>query len=175
MTTSPLTSQPHSSWRQLFSSLFVSFSLVLVLALSSQAQAQVSLEQYKFDDPAQESLFRELINELRCPKCQNQTIADSDAPLAKDLRDRTYLMVKDGATKQQVVDYMVARYGDFAYYRPPVRTSTLVLWLGPLAVVLIGAAVVLWRVRSGSEEAQLSEAELAQLARLQTEKQDKSE
>src|SRR5690554_119349 len=133
----------------------------------------VNLETYQFDDPNKEALFRELINELRCPKCQNQSIADSDAPLAKDLRDRTYLMVQQGATKQEVVDYMVARYGDFAYYRPPVRLSTLVLWLGPVLVVLIGALVIIVRVRQQRhEEVELSDHEREQLAALQSSGQD---
>lgn len=123
---------------------FITMLMVtLTIALSSLSVVYaVNLETYKFDDPQKEALFRELIDELRCPKCQNQTIGDSDAPLAKDLRDRTYLMVQQGASKQEVVDYMVARYGDFAYYRPPVKLSTVVLWLGPVLVILVGAAVI---------------------------------
>lgn len=145
--------------------LLTTMWLVALLCLSTAHAA--NLQTYSFDDPSKEALFRELINEIRCPKCQNQTIADSDADLAKDLRDRTYLMVQEGATKQEVVDYMVARYGDFAYYRPPVQTSTLVLWLGPLVVVLAGAGVILWRVRSrGNTDIGLSTDEQAQLAKL---------
>jgi cytochrome c-type biogenesis protein CcmH len=145
--------------------LFTTMWLAALLCLGTAHAA--NLQTYSFDDPSKEALFRELINEIRCPKCQNQTIADSDADLAKDLRDRTYLMVQEGATKQEVVDYMVARYGDFAYYRPPVQTSTLVLWLGPLVVVLAGAGVILWRVRSrGNTDIGLSTDEQAQLAKL---------
>lgn len=149
-------------------------AVMACVTLLSTAYA-VNLETYKFDDPRQEALFRELIDELRCPKCQNQTIGDSDAPLAKDLRDRAYLMVKEGATKQEVVDYMVARYGDFAYYRPPLKLSTIVLWVGPLLVLLIGAGVIIVRVRNRSGEVELSEAERSQLAALRAEQpQDKS-
>lgn len=145
--------------------LLTTLWLVALVCLGSAHAA--NLQTYTFDDPSKEALFRELINEIRCPKCQNQTIADSDADLAKDLRDRTYLMVQEGASKQEVVDYMVARYGDFAYYRPPVQTSTLVLWLGPLVVVLAGAGVILWRVRSRSNtDVGLSADEQAQLAKL---------
>jgi len=145
---------------------FMTMLCLAVLVTLSSAHA-ASLQTYTFDDPSKEALFRELISEIRCPKCQNQTIADSDAPLAKDLRDRTYLMVQEGATKQEVIDYMVARYGDFAYYRPPVQTSTLVLWLGPLVVIVVGAGVILWRVRSRTNtDIGLSAEEQAQLAKL---------
>lgn len=149
------------------------FAVLMASAGSISVSYAVNLETYQFDDPNKEALFRELINELRCPKCQNQSIADSDAPLAKDLRDRTYLMVQQGATKQEVVDYMVARYGDFAYYRPPVRLSTLVLWLGPVLVVLTGALVIIVRVRQQRhEEVELSDHEREQLAALQSSGQD---
>ncbi len=149
------------------------FAVLMASVGSISVSYAVNLETYQFDDPNKEALFRELINELRCPKCQNQSIADSDAPLAKDLRDRTYQMVQQGATKQEVVDYMVARYGDFAYYRPPVRLSTLVLWLGPVLVVLTGALVIIVRVRQQRhEEVELSDHEREQLAALQSSGQD---
>lgn len=149
------------------------FAVFMASLGSISVSYAVNLETYQFDDPNKEALFRELINELRCPKCQNQSIADSDAPLAKDLRDRTYQMVQQGATKQEVVDYMVARYGDFAYYRPPVRLSTLVLWLGPVLVVLTGALVIIVRVRQQRhEEVELSDHEREQLAALQSSGQD---
>src|SRR5690606_488208 len=148
-------------------------SLGLTLLMTMSVAHAVNLQTYTFESAEKEALFRELISEIRCPKCQNQTIADSDAPLAKDLRDRTYLMVQEGATKQEVVDYMVARYGDFAYYRPPVRTSTIVLWLGPVLVVLTGALVIIVRVRQQRhEEVELSDHEREQLAALQSSGQD---
>lgn len=153
--------------------LAILFAVLMASVGSISVSYAVNLETYQFDDPNKEALFRELINELRCPKCQNQSIADSDAPLAKDLRDRTYQMVQQGATKQEVVDYMVARYGDFAYYRPPVRLSTLVLWLGPVLVVLTGALVIIVRVRQQRhEEVELSDHEREQLAALQSSGQD---
>lgn len=157
---------------------FITMVMVtLTIALSSLSVAYaVNLETYQFDDPQKEALFRELIDELRCPKCQNQTIGDSDAPLAKDLRDRAYMMVQQGASKQEVVDYMVARYGDFAYYRPPVKLSTVVLWLGPVIVILVGAGVILMRVRArNNAEVELSADEQAQLAALRHSNQGGSE
>lgn len=137
--------------------------LGLSLAAGSQA---ANLETYQFEDAAKEKLFRELIGELRCPKCQNQAIADSDAPLAKDLRDQTYSMVQAGASKQQVIDYMVARYGDFAHYKPPFNAATLILWLGPLALVLIGGVVIMIIARKPGDSSELTAEEAAALARL---------
>lgn len=144
-----------STWSSMFAAL-----------LFMVAASAASLETYQFDDTAKETLFRELIAELRCPKCQNQSIADSDAPLAKDLRDRTYTMVQNGASKQEVIDYMTARYGDFAHYSPPVRTSTLVLWLLPGGVVVVGALVIMIGIRGRRKEVDATELTAAEQARL---------
>jgi cytochrome c-type biogenesis protein CcmH len=113
--------------------------LMLLTTLASAALA--AIDAYQFADPAQEQQFRELTAELRCPKCQNQNIADSNAPLAQDLRQRVYEMTRQGRAKQDIVDFMVARYGDFVTYRPPMRPLTWVLWFGPFAA--IGCAALL--------------------------------
>lgn len=94
-------------------------SLLLLAGLVCAGQARAAIDVYTFESDAQEQTFRELTKELRCPKCQNQDIADSNAGLAKDLRDKTYQMVREGKEKQEVVDYMVARYGNFILYDPP--------------------------------------------------------
>ncbi|CAJ1875703.1 TPA: cytochrome c-type biogenesis protein [Aeromonas hydrophila] len=122
-------------------------SLLLLAGLSGAGQALAAIDVYTFDSDAQEQTFRELTKELRCPKCQNQDIADSNAGLAKDLRDKTYQMVREGKDKQEVVDYMVARYGNFILYNPPLMASTLILWLGPLLVIVIGVGMVVLRSR----------------------------
>ena len=122
-------------------------SLLLLAGLFGAGQASAAIDVYTFDSDAQEQTFRELTKELRCPKCQNQDIADSNAGLAKDLRDKTYQMVRDGKDKQEVVDYMVARYGNFILYNPPLMASTLILWLGPLLVIVIGVVTVVVRSR----------------------------
>lgn len=155
----------------------LSTSLVVLVLLFSVPSNGQSLEAYQFDEPAQEQLFRELINELRCPKCQNQSIADSNAELARDLRDRTYFMVKEGATKQEVIDFMVARYGDFVHYQPPMTFVTSILWWGPIAVLVIGGLVILFRVRQQrNAEVELSDDERQRLAalRAETKKDDAS-
>ncbi|WAG12319.1 cytochrome c-type biogenesis protein CcmH [Aeromonas dhakensis] len=122
-------------------------SLLLLAGLGGAGQAQAAIDVYTFDNDAQEQTFRELTKELRCPKCQNQDIADSNAGLAKDLRDKTYQMVREGKEKQEVVDYMVARYGNFILYNPPLMASTLILWLGPLLVIVVGIVLVVVRSR----------------------------
>jgi len=119
--------------------------LLLGLALSGSAQA--AIDTYEFASEAERERYRTLTEELRCPKCQNQDIADSNAGLAMDLRDKTYQMVREGKEKQEVVDYMVARYGNFILYDPPLMASTLILWLGPLLVIVIGVVTVVVRSR----------------------------
>jgi len=96
-------------------------------------------------DPVVEQRLKDLAEELRCLVCQNQTIADSNAPLALDLRNQIREQVKQGRTDDEIRAYMVARYGDFVLYRPPLKATTLMLWLGPLALLLVGAGVF-WAV-----------------------------
>ncbi|MEK0416525.1 MAG: hypothetical protein RI949_531 [Pseudomonadota bacterium] len=92
-------------------------------------------------DPVLEAQVLRVASELRCLVCQNQTIADSHAELAIDLRNQVREMLQRGDSEQQIIDYMTARYGDFVLYRPPVKTTTAVLWFGP-AVLLVGAVTV---------------------------------
>jgi cytochrome c-type biogenesis protein CcmH len=108
-----------------------------------------------------------LSNELRCLVCQNQTLAESNAPLAVDLRGRIREQLAAGASEQDVIDYMVARYGDFVLYRPPFKASTLALWVGPFVLLAVGA-LVLWRqlARRRPAEPRLSDEERARAARL---------
>ncbi|MGL6624080.1 cytochrome c-type biogenesis protein [Aeromonas jandaei] len=146
-------------------------SLLLLLGWVVQAPSMAAIDVYTFDNDNQEQVFRELTRELRCPKCQNQDIADSNAGLAKDLRDKTYQMVRQGKDKDEIVDYMVARYGNFILYNPPLMASTLILWLGPLLVIVIGLGVVVMRSRRPVAAARpvdsaLSEEEQRRLAEL---------
>lgn len=89
-------------------------------------------------DPVAEKRLQKLSEELRCLVCQNQTIADSNAELAQDLRREVRSMIKDGKSDKEIVDFMVTRYGDFVLYRPPVKGITLLLWGGPIALLLLG-------------------------------------
>lgn len=97
------------------------------------------------EDPVLEARLKAMSHELRCLVCQNQTLADSDAPLAEDLRKEIRTQMKEGKSDQEVIDYLVARYGDFVRYRPPVNNSTALLWFGPFILLLIGG-FVLFRV-----------------------------
>ncbi|PSJ46232.1 cystathionine gamma-synthase [Zobellella endophytica] len=142
--------------------------LMLLAGFWLALPARAAIDVYEFDSPEQEDVFRELVRELRCPKCQNQDISDSNAELAKDLRDKTHEMLLAGSSKREVIDYMVARYGNFILYKPPLMASTLILWLGPVLVILLGLGVVLVRTRRsrrGRSEA-LSAEEQKRLAEL---------
>lgn len=112
----------------------------LMISLSSFAAIDV----FEFDNEQQEEQFKELSQTLRCPKCQNNTISDSNAELAKDLRVKVYEMTKAGKSRDEIVDYMIARYGNFVTYKPPFTIATSILWLGPLFVVLLGFSVIVF-------------------------------
>jgi cytochrome c-type biogenesis protein CcmH len=102
-------------------------------------------------DPVLEARVMKLSAELRCLVCQNQTIADSNAGLAVDLRNQVREMLKRGDTPEQITDYMTARYGDFVLYRPPIKSSTAVLWYGPAALLVLAVVVLLFIVRRRSK------------------------
>ncbi|MGZ4999557.1 MAG: cytochrome c-type biogenesis protein [Methylomonas sp.] len=110
--------------------------------------AFAAVEYRDFKQPEQEQAYQSLISELRCLVCQNQTIADSNADLAKDLRREVYEMLQQGQTKQQIVDFMTQRYGDFVLYKPALKLKTALLWLGPGLFLLIGLATVIIIIRS---------------------------
>lgn len=133
--------------------------------------AQAAIDTYEFDNPRQEAQYRALIDEFRCPKCQNQNLAGSDAPIAQDLKRKTYEMVKDGRTDAEIRQYMKARYGDFISYKPPVRPSTWLLWFFP--PLLLVMALLGWWVKNRRTNVPsllpaepLSDAEQARLAAL---------
>lgn len=98
-----------------------------------------------FDDPALQARYEKIISEVRCLKCQNQTIKDSNAFLAGDLRREIRNMLAEGKTDEEVADFLVARYGEFALYRPRATGKTLILWLAP-GLLLLGGGIVLWRI-----------------------------
>ena len=118
--------------------------VVLVAGLSMSAWANIDI--YQFDNPRQEAQYRALIEEFRCPKCQNQNLAGSDAPIAQDLKQKTYDMVKDGRSDAEIRQYMNERYGDFISYKPPVRPSTWILWFFP--PVLLVFVMLAWFIRN---------------------------
>ncbi len=111
-------------------------AILLGFALLSPALA--AIDTYTFRSDAEREQFRQLTAELRCPKCQNQNIADSNAPIAKDLRREIFRMLEEGKDNQQITDYLVARYGDFVRYKPALNARTWLLWYGPAGLLLAG-------------------------------------
>lgn len=116
-------------------------------------------ENYVFVDAGKRREFLELTAELRCPKCQNQNIADSDAPIAHDMRRKTYELMQEGKDKSQVIEWMKVRYGDFVHYQPPVNVVTIWLWVLP--VLFAGSMLVFFILRRKPEIEQDIESKLA--------------
>jgi len=103
---------------------------------------------YQFDDPGKKERFYNLIDELRCTVCQNQTIAASNAGLAKDLRNKTYKMIQAGKTDDEIKQFMVERFTDFVLYKPPVNNNTLLLWIGPAILMMIAFVFLIINIRN---------------------------
>jgi cytochrome c-type biogenesis protein CcmH len=119
-------------------------------------------------DPQLERRAMALADELRCLVCQNQTLAESNAELAVDLKNQIREQLQQGMSERDIIDFMVARYGDFVLYRPPLKATTLLLWFGPLLLVALGIGVLLNRLmrRRAAPEAPLNEADHARAAAL---------
>jgi cytochrome c-type biogenesis protein CcmH len=120
--------------------------LVAFLLCVGVAHAQ-AIEPMPFANHAQELRFQHLTRQLRCPMCQNETLADSNAPIARDLRNQIFKLMQQGQSDDQIKQYLVARYSDYILYDPPLKPGTLLLWFGPLAILLGGAGVVLAAIR----------------------------
>lgn len=127
--------------------------LLFILMLLLSPSGMASIEVHHFQTPEQEALYDDMIAELRCLVCQNQNLADSNSALAQDLRNKTYEMVMAGASRAEIVDFMVSRYGDFVLYKPPVKSSTLLLWVGPLLFLLLGLGVLFAILRNKRQQA----------------------
>lgn len=137
-----------------------------LLLCSGPLQATATLESFKFDSTEQELHFKDLISELRCLVCQNQSLADSDAELAHDLRAEVYDMLQAGKSDEQIIEFLVARYGDFVLYSPPVKPSTWLIWFGPF-VLLLFAALLLMRSLRRQQQAPQQEISNAERERLE--------
>ncbi|WP_417705027.1 cytochrome c-type biogenesis protein CcmH [Rheinheimera aquimaris] len=125
---------------------------VLLLCTGLFSSGPWAEEVLQFDNDAQRDLYQQLTAELRCPQCQNQNIADSHAVVAVDMREKTYQLIREGKDRQQVLDYMINRYGDFVHYLPPVNRYTLWLWLLPLLMLLGLIAVGVFRRAQQSKQ-----------------------
>lgn len=118
--------------------------LIVTLSFAATAVAEQSQELLNFESEQQRRIYAQLTAELRCPQCQNQNIADSNAVVAVDMREKTHELVLQGYNRQQVLDYMIDRYGNFVHYQPPVNSVTIWLWLLP---VLMLVALFLFQLR----------------------------
>jgi cytochrome c-type biogenesis protein CcmH len=116
------------------------FFSVLLFVLIGTIEADIDV--YPFETPEQEARFHALIEEFRCPKCQNQNLADSNAPIANDLRALIHEQILAGKSDAEIKRFLRDRYGDFVLYRPPLRGSTLLLWFGPLTLLLVLLVVI---------------------------------
>jgi cytochrome c-type biogenesis protein CcmH len=139
-----------------------------VLGLSMAGVAHAAIDTYEFAKEGDRERFRELTKELRCPKCQNQDIADSNAPIATDLRREIFRMLGEGQSNEQIVEFMVERYGEFVRYKPALNARTLLLWYGPAGLlvcgfVLLGVIVLRHRGRKTTAGSGLSTDEQQRL------------
>jgi len=162
---------PHPPVHRVGDVRFRLLTALLVCAVSSvwaqPSFAEGAIEAFAFDNPAQEARYQALTAELRCPKCLNTNLAGSDAPIAADLRATIHRLILEGATDQAIRDYLVARYGEFVLYDPPVRRGTLLLWLAPLALLVVGFAMIgVMALRRRGATEPLNDAEQARLADL---------
>ncbi|MGQ9425340.1 cytochrome c-type biogenesis protein [Gilvimarinus sp. F26214L] len=118
----------------------VVFTLLLGLAGATFAATDV----YEFDTEEQRERFKRFTYELRCPKCQSQNLAGSDSMISQDLKRELHNLIQQGKTDEEVVDFMVSRYGDFVLYKPKFQANTYLLWLGPAALIFVGLGVFGW-------------------------------
>ncbi|WP_373767495.1 cytochrome c-type biogenesis protein [Glaesserella sp.] len=122
--------------------LKIRYTLILLFLVS---YSHAAIETHQFDNAKQEADYKALIQELRCPQCQNNNIADSNATISTDMRNKTLELLKQGKSKDEVVEYMVERYGNFVTYDPPLTPATLLLWLMPLLLIGLGVMIMFKR------------------------------
>ena len=128
--------------------------LVALLALAGFAHAQ-AIEPMPFANHAQEVRFQHLTAQLRCPMCQNETLADSNAPIARDLRNQVFKLMQQGKSDDEIKQYLVDRYSTYVLYDPPLNSGTWLLWFGPLLILLAGAGVVVTVLRKRNRDNQV--------------------
>ena len=147
--------------------------LFLVMAVLLTPVFAAPVVTYDFASEEQEALFNKLSNELRCLVCQNQAISDSNAELAKDLRDEIYGMLQQGKSEEEIVEFMVERYGDFVLYNPPLKPMTWLLWFGPVFALIAGFFFVIRIIKRQKQAtvAEMSSEEAERLKSLQSEAQ----
>lgn len=116
---------------------------LLIIALLACIKVHATIDPYEFDNEAQHERYQHFIEDMRCPKCQNQNLAGSDAPIANDLRHELQRLLKEGKSDREITDYMVSRYGEFILYEPPFDKKTAALWLAPIVFFAVGVVVLI--------------------------------
>ncbi len=144
--TASLAGSPHAARRTPAQVVLVRVVLMAFLLIAGALHAQ-AIEPMPFANHAQELRFQQLTHQLRCPMCQNETLADSNAPIARDLRNQIFRMMQKGSSDDEIKHYLVARYSGFVLYDPPLTSGTWLLWFGPLLILLGGAGVVVAAIR----------------------------
>ncbi|WP_245929118.1 cytochrome c-type biogenesis protein [Agarilytica rhodophyticola] len=114
---------------------------VLLLSLICAALPSMAVDVVEFDSPRDHERYQQLTYELRCPKCQNQNLIDSNSQISEDLRDEVVRLIKEGKTDSEIKEYMVSLYGDFILYKPPLQKNTIVLWAGPVLMLILGMCI----------------------------------
>ena len=132
------------------------FRLLLSLMIFWSTQSLAVIETYEFSSPELEVRYKALSQELRCPKCQNQNIADSNAPISRDLRAIVHEQLEAGATDVEIIDFLVDRYGEFVRYRPGMDSNTLWLWSAPIILFIMALAVVVTQIRKDRDGQMIS-------------------
>ncbi|KAB7627491.1 cytochrome c-type biogenesis protein CcmH [Alkalilimnicola sp. S0819] len=143
------------------------FLILLTLLFGLPAVAVES-----FEDPAQQQRYREIAGQLRCLVCQGESIMESNAELAQDLRARVAQMMREGRSDEEIIRFMTDRYGDYVLFRPPMRPGTLLLWFGPFLLLFIGVFVLLRTLRRRAAAVELSDAQRRRARELLDGKQD---
>ena len=155
-------------------------TIFIVLSTFLMLNCQASIGQSAkplAEDPVLEKKVNEVSNELRCLVCQNQTIADSNAELAVDLKNQVRKQISEGRSKDEILQYMVARYGDFVLYSPPLKASTWALWIGPFILLIVALLLLIWKIRQRRiqiEEEYFQESELVRARQLLHESSDQA-
>ena len=147
---------------------------LILMALIALSLSISAIDPKDFETAEQEARYQQLITELRCPKCQNQNLKDSDAPIAEDLKAVIHEQILQGKTDEEIIEYLTARYGNFINYKPPLDKATVILWIGPLVLLFIGFIMAM-RFRQQQSRAKidtLSEEQQSKLDELL--EQDKS-
>ena len=149
-------------------------NLIIILSLLvSMSMLEAAVEIKKFQKPEHEHRYKHLINEFRCVVCQNQNIADSNAALAKDLRKQVFRMIDAGKNDDEIMEFMVVRYGDFVLYRPQFNSMTFLLWVGPFIIFVIGLYFLISFIRQRKKMTvtELSNKDKEKLKKLLNEKE----